>query len=130
MFGFDGVTTRTTTDGTSSVEEVQQVVVGLTAGTFTLAYDTNGDGTIAASDIDRTAGLERLAPAAAVQTCFTVGEHQRRNRGHGRRRHLHRHLGQQRQPPGGRRQRHRALTLGAGPFFRITAQMPRSTSPA
>ncbi|HWG93174.1 MAG TPA: VCBS repeat-containing protein, partial [Mycobacteriales bacterium] len=74
---FDGVDVATTTDGTATTAEVQQVTVTQVAGTFALGFDRDGDGRLSAAEVsapvavgaaaaDLQAALDALLGAGAV----------------------------------------------------------------
>ena len=68
---FDGVAVSTTREGTGSVTERQSVLVTVPTGSsWTLGYDKNGDGRIAASEI--TAALAHDATAGQVQAALAA----------------------------------------------------------
>ncbi len=65
---FAGLDAVTDTQGTASVREVQRLLVTATSGTYTLAYDRNGNGRIETTEV--SGPLAVAATAAQVETAL------------------------------------------------------------
>ena len=118
VIGFDGVAVATTREGTTSSRSARASWPVPAGSSWTLGFDKNGDGRLAASEITsalhgrhRGAGEGRLGRSAPAPSPWSAPD---------RRLHLHRDLERHGQPPRERWQRP-GPRPAAGPFIRVTA---------